>query len=254
MEKYNKLNRPLMYDDFRNPNRFDEIDITTIRHHWGTFDKMLEDLNLPINQEDMIHKHKNIDELKNDIIKLCEHIESNENRKNIAVDDINNCEWCLNAQTYQKYFKEKLSLTLSDFIKSIGYIPNEPGKGMIYQFDDGEITKSQWEYQTSKYFRENNIDYERNVKYKNFISTYKGNKDCDYVVKTNNNVWYIEIAGILYRDRINKEKPDKIKIRYQINLKQKEKMLQDNNLNYKIIYPHELKTTPLPELFSFLFD
>ncbi|MDD4738262.1 MAG: hypothetical protein PHF54_03340 [Candidatus Pacebacteria bacterium] len=250
-KKREEVNRNLMYDDFRNPDIFDGISISVINRIWGTFNNMLMDLNLPINQENMINKKRTIEELKQNIINLCNYIYKIKGIKNISKEDINNCEWCLHSGTYNSYFKKHLNMSLGDYIKSIGFIPNQSGMGMIYEFEDGEITTSQWEYICTKFFKDNGFKYERNIKYKTFILNYKGNKDCDYVFNINNIIWYVEIAGIL--DYTRQKSKTYVRNKYKINLEQKEKMLKDNNLNYNIIYPHELVNKSLKEVFSFLF-
>lgn len=254
-KKREEVNRNLMYDDFRNPDIFDGISIGVINRIWGTFNNMLMDLNLPINQESMIKKHRDIEELKQDIVNLGNYIYKTKGIKNISKDDINNCEWCSHSGTYNNYFKKHLNMSLGEYIESIGFIPNNSGCGMNHKFKDGETTFSQWEYMCTKYFKDNDFvykkDYERNIKYKTFIYDYVENKDCDYVFTINNKIWYIEIAGIL--DYTNQKRETYVGSKYKIGLEQKEKMLKENGLNYKIIYPHELVNIPLKEVFSFLF-
>jgi hypothetical protein len=250
MDKYKKLDRPLKYLDFYDP-KFNEVGIRTVTNIWGTFNNMLKELNLPINQESMSDKHKTLDELEHDIKELCNHIYDIKGRKNISLEDIDNCEWCLHSGTYNRYFKEELDMTIGEYIKSIGFIPNESGMGMNFVFEDGEATTSQYEFATSKYFRDNGIKYSRNVKYNLFIDTYKGNKDCDYVVNINNTNWYIEIAGMLNYEKIDTNKLKGYHKEYKIHIDEKENMLKSNNLNYKILYPTDFGKS-LSDVFSFL--
>lgn len=56
------LNRNLMYDDFRNPQN-DEIGISTIKNHWGTFNNMMIDLGFEINQENMLDRQWDTEEI-----------------------------------------------------------------------------------------------------------------------------------------------------------------------------------------------
>jgi len=253
LNKQKQLGRKLYKKDFDNigRNNNDNISVSTIYNIWGNFNSMLNDLGMEINQENMQERHKTLEELEHDIKELCNFIYKTKGIKNISIDDINNCEWCLNYQAYSRYFRRYLDMTLGEYIKSIGFIPNESGMGMIYEFEDGEVTTSQWEYICTKFFKDNSFKYKRNVKYKSFINNYKGNKDCDYVFNINNKIWYIEIAGIL--DYTKQKKDTKVRIKYKKDLKNKEQLLKDNNLNYKIIYPHQLKSLPLEEVFSFLF-
>lgn len=257
MIKYESLNRHIKILDFYNPIG-EEIGIKTINNHWGTFNNMLTELNLPINQEDMISRQRPIGELKEDINRLCEYIYKTEGRKNISRDEINNCEWCLSVQAYDRWFKRELNMTVGDYIESIGYIPNKAGMGMVYEFEDGEVTTSKFEYDVSIYLRENNYTYSntynRNVRYKEFILDYEGNMDCDYVIKKDSEIWFVEVAGMLDYSKVNKKKDDKIRERYKEHLNVKIRMLSDSNLNYKIIYPSDFQTKSFDEIFYFLYN
>jgi len=252
IDKYNRLERSLKYDDFRNPNGYDEIGISIVNYHWGTFNKMLTDLGMAITRESMFNKHKTIDELESDIWHLCDNIYKIENRLNISYDDIRNCGRCSSPSTYNTYFNKKLNISISDYIKSIGFIPNKEGMGMVFNFDNGEITTSKFEYQVSKYLRDKVVSYSRNVMYSEFISDYNGTKDCDYVIQQNG-IWFIEVAGMLDYTKVKKNKDDKIRTRYKLGIEEKEKMLSKSNLQYKIIYPTELYQKSLDEVFYFLY-
>ena len=236
--KVDKLKRPLKGSDFKNPS-YNEIGLSTIVNHWGSFNNMLRDLGLPIGREYLAARHKDIEELKEDINRLCAYVYNKEGRKIIMRDDVRECSWCLSPQTYDRWFKQEINMTLGDYIEHIGYIPNKSGMGMIHKYDDGEITTSKFEFKLSNYLRKNNIKYERNVKYSLFIDNYKGNKDCDYVIKLNDKLLYVEIAGMLDETKINKNKDDKIRAKYRLHITEKEKMLKESNLNYQIIYPKD---------------
>jgi len=64
------LDRPLMYDDFRDP-KDNEIGITQIRKYWGSMNKMKEELGLEIIQESMIDRQINLEEAEQHIKRLC---------------------------------------------------------------------------------------------------------------------------------------------------------------------------------------
>jgi hypothetical protein len=190
---------------------------------------------------------KEIEELQSDIIKLCNQIYQNENRKTITYSDITNSEFCSSTSTYVKHFK-KLGTTLREFVRSIGFDFLYSSTGMVYEFDDGEITVSKMEFHTSTYLRNKNVKYERNIRYQKFIKNYVGKKDCDYVINLNNTIWYVEVAG-MYDENNSSD----ISIEYAKRLDEKIKMLELNNINYKIIYPLDFKQKSLDEIFSFLF-
>lgn len=250
LRKHKVIGRNLKKSDFTNPTQ-EEIGISTIYNHWGDFNTMLIDLGFEINQENTRNKTRSIEELTNDIKKLCEYIVDTENRDIISREDVDNCEWCLGANTYDRWFKREFNMTLCEYIEHIGYKTNKVGMGMVFKYEDGEITKSKFEFDVSAYLRKQNIKYDRDIKYESFTK-YKGNKDCDYVIHFNNDTWYIEIAGMLMNDSSSYD--DHIKKRYRRGLDDKIKILSDSNLNYKIIYPHDFQNRTMDDIFSFLTD
>jgi hypothetical protein len=250
--KYNAIGRALKLEDFCNIDSITEIGRPTIKRIWGTFNNMLKDLGLSINQKSMLDEHRDINTLRQDINNLCKNIYRQENRRIISLMDIDNSPNCLNKATYKKYFREYLNMTVSEYIESIGFISNKPGMGMVYHFADGEITVSQYEFNVSNYLRDNNIKYNRNIPYNKFISNYSGNKDCDYVINMNGKLYYIEIAGMLDYSRNSKDHKDYIRKKYECDLNQKISMLENAKLNYQIIYPKDFQSNSLDQLFSFL--
>lgn len=191
---------------------------------------------------------KTIDSLKKDLVKLCNEVYEKENRKIITYEDINESEHCQSAQTYNKRFKKDLGITLREFLKELGFSMPISSSGMVHEFEDGEITVSRYEFEVSKYLRKNNIKYERNVKYNEFIKGYDGNKDCDYLINFNNKIWYVEVAGMYSED------DGEISVDYRNRLLQKIKMLDSENLNYKILYPKDFKNKTLDKIFNFMFN
>lgn len=249
--KANNLNRNPKIEDFYDP-KFDEIGIRVIKRIWGSFNNMMVDLGFGINKESMTAKVKSIEELENDIFRLCEYIKETENRNIIAFSDIDNCNWCLDSLTYDKNFRSKKGISLIDFIQSLGFKTNKCGMGMVFQFDDGEITTSKFEFQTSSYLKLNNYKYKRNHPYTEIYYKYNGKKDCDYVIETFHGEWFVEIAGMLDYTKVNKDVDDPIRRKYKKGLEEKEQMLQSANLNYKIIFPEEFYSKSAEEVFCFL--
>jgi hypothetical protein len=199
-----------------------------------------------------IFSHKTIDDLKNDIIKLCNLIYVTEGRKIITYSDIEESEFCSGVCAYSNNFKKHLNITLREFILSIGFDMPKCGLGMVYEFDDGEITTSKFEFETSNYLRNINVKYERNIKYKSFIENYKGNKDCDYVIKTDSCLWYVEIAGMMSDSDIMQSYNSSITEKYRLDLLDKISMLESTKISYKILFPTDFKNNPIDKVYSFL--
>ena len=89
-----------------------------------------------------------------------------------------------------------------------------------------------------------NDDYFRDIKYRTFIQGYKGLQNCDYIIKYNDKLLYIELAGFLgeYENWYKENRKINIsaKEQYRIKLKEKDNMLKSNNLDYRILFPSDL--------------
>ena len=251
------LNRPLQYEDFRNPTK-DTIGITEIRNHFGTMNKMKSELGLEIIQESMMDKTKPIIEMKSDLIRLCNEILKKENRKVITIKDIDRCEYTVNSNSYRKYLKLEY-LTIGKFLDSIGFQLQKEGNGLNHTFENGEKVRSQYELDFSKLLREKlklqyGKDYFRDVRYKEFIPGYKGLLDCDYIINYNSRKIYIEIAGMLRDNKLNFINNIVInsnsKEKYRQHLILKDKMFKDNNLEYYILFPSDLQEDFLLSIFN----
>lgn len=253
-----EFNRPLMYDDFRIPTK-NTIGINVVKKYWRTMNKMKKALGLEILQDDMMHKH--IDDfnlIKEDIINCCLKVYNLDNRKTIMYSDIDKyTNLNISAYTISKCCKEN-NTTLRKMIESNDFILQSEGNGLVHRFDDLEITKSSFELLFSNKLREYgyqyNKDYFRDIKYKTFIPNYAGLLDCDYEIYINNKIIYIELAGML-RDYEKKYKtpeiiPSKSKKKYAEKLNQKENMFIEENLNYFILFPSDLKEDNLDFLFK----
>lgn len=227
------LNRTPKTDDFRT-NKCN-LSVPTISRLWGSFNKMLVDLGFEINQGDMASRHRDIEQLKDDIKRCCEWVYETQNRRVITLKDIDSCEWCLSSQVYTKLFKKELGIPLKNYIEFLGYEYLKPGMGMHHTFEDGEITLSKHEFEFSNLLRNNNIKYRRNVPYNEINTAYVGGMDCDYLVYIDNQQIYIEIAGM-----INKNKGTKyINKKYNNKIYNKEIILKSSNVQYIIVYGHE---------------
>lgn len=221
---------------------------SVIKRIWGTLNNMKRELDIEIIGENMQSKHIEFDELKKILLKTCTELICNDiNKDTITTKDIsNNCP--LKFGTFDRIFKLN-NTSVREFLESNGFKYQKEGQGYVYNFNDGEKTKSQFELEFSNKLREYgfeyNTDYFRDIRYKEFINDYNGLLDCDYELHINNKIIYIEIAGML-RDYKHKYKtpnliPSKSKQKYAIKLNEKEKMFIDNNLEYYILFPSDLK-------------
>ncbi len=157
-----------------------------------------------------------------------------------SVHEFNNSEypsfWC-----YQQRFG-----SWNKAVINYGYEIND--SNVKTTLEDGEICASSYELKISNWLKNNNIKYDRNIKYKDFVDSYKGKMDCDYKIYYNDKIYFIEMAGFINK---KKNKSD-IEKRYLIRLSEKEELLKKSKVNYKIIKRYEIEDNSLDDIFSFI--
>ena len=242
-----EIDRPLMYDDFRGDGCY-HVSIEIIRTYWGTINKMKKDLGLEVVQESMIDKHLSKEEFDNALLDIQNYILA-DGRNFITTKEIDlNDEW-LNSGTLRKYAKEYYNKSLLDIFEDYGISLGKQGRGINFDFKDGEHITSQFEYMFSKYLKDYglkyNVDYFRDVKYSTFIPKCGNNMNCDYVIHINGKIIYVEIAGIIeaYKEWFFNDKPitnRRSREKYRLKLLEKQRMLRSNNLIYFILFPCDL--------------
>lgn len=242
-----ELGRPLVYDDFRGIGCY-HVPIEIIREYWGTINKMKEELGLDIIRESMTDKHLSKEQFKNMLLDIQYYVFS-DGRDFITTKEIDSNDNWIGSNTLRKYSKEYYSKTLSEVLVDYGISLGKQGRGINFDFEDGEHITSQFEYMFSKYLKnyglKYNVDYFRDVKYSTFIPDCKNNMNCDYVIHINGKTIYIEIAGIIeaYKEWFFNDRPitnRKSREKYRLKLLKKQKMLRDNNLIYFILFPCDL--------------
>ena len=251
------FNRPLMYDDFRNPDK-NSIGITDIKRYWGTMNDMKSELGLEVIQESMMDKQITKEVFDRQINDICIYLKS-KSRDFITTREINTLDFCSRYLTLdiacKKFYNEKLIDKLEKLHIHLG----KQGQGLNYDFADGEHTTSQYEYLFSTYLRElglkYNVDYFRDVKYSTFIADYNDNMNCDYVINYNSKEIYIEIAGIIneykkwyYQNKIIDKSHHKEE--YRLKLQKKENLMQLNNLEYYLLFPCDLTKKNLNDILN----
>ena len=242
-----ELGRPLVYDDFRGIGCY-HVPIEIICEYWGTINKMKEELGLDIVQESMIDKHLSKEQFENMLLDIQNYVFS-DGRNFITTKEIDSNDNWIGSNTLRKYSKECYSKTLLEVLVDYGISLGKQGRGINFDFEDGEHITSQFEYMFSKYLKnyglKYNVDYFRDVKYSTFIPDCKNNMNCDYVIRINDKTIYIEIAGIIeaYKEWFFNDRPitnRKSREKYRLKLLEKQKMLRDNNLIYFILFPCDL--------------
>lgn len=236
-----------MYDDFRGHGCY-SVSFSHISRYWGTMNKMKQELGLEVIQPQMI---KVTQESFDKTIQILKQYLLDNDKNFITISEWNslNFDGLYKFSSIARFVEENYKMSISDYLLNHGIRMGEAGEGIKNIFNDGEITTSQFEYMFSSFLRKNglkyNIDYFRDVNYSDFCNEYNGNMNCDYVIKHNDNIIYIEIAGIIrgyksfyYENRIIPS--SKSKEKYRQKLKQKEELLCFNNCIYFILFPCDL--------------
>lgn len=249
-EMQSKLNRPLMYDDFRGSGK-NHVGITQVKKYWGTVNKMKKELGLIVNQESMIDKNISTKEQFDNICKQYVDYLRKNNIQSITTKSMDECNGFINYCTFDKKSHEFYNIPITKLLNDkYGIKFGKRGNGKIYKFEDGETTVSQLEYNFSRFLRENGFGYNktyfRNVRYSKIDNIYNGQMDCDYCIKINNKYIFIELAGILgdkcLMEAYRNDTPIKSKSKefYRQKLNQKQGILERNNLEYYILLPDEM--------------
>ena len=123
----NKLNRPLLYDDFLCNNTQNTVCASTITRLWGSMNEMKKELGLEIVQESMVEKHKSKEEMLEDMQRLIDEL-----GRIPSADDIDNCSYTNNTTAYYRYFKG-----INNALILLGYKPNK--KCIASKMNDDEI-------------------------------------------------------------------------------------------------------------------
>lgn len=252
-----KLNRPLEYDDFRTPLS-NEVGHACISKHWGTVNNMKRDLGLEIIREDMITRELTVEQAQDDVLRICKTIERRKNRKHITCGDIDEL-GSHKSGTYRSKI-QSTGTTFKDYIESLGFTLQEGGRGVITNFKNGEKTLSSFEFAFSNFLRnelnlEFNVDYHKDVAYSIFIKGYDGMMSCDYVINYKSRKLYVEIAGLIdgYKNNYVNDyiiKDSDTKEKYRQRLKEKERMMKKEDLEYHILFPQDLEHGSLSAIFK----
>ena len=198
----------------------------------------------------------------------------------------NNClkELGLSLNSVQKYTDEELDNAFLGFVEEFGRVPsirdfNNTGRPSFwcyqnrygswaetcihygfepncrkphYYMDDGERCDSRFEYDISTWLKSKGITYDRDIPYVDFTNNYNGKMNCDYrFTLDNGQVWHVEMAGFIDTDDFTKLTSREEEL-YFFKLRYKKKLFRENNLNYKIFHPSDLKNHTMEELFDFL--
>lgn len=151
------------------------------------------------------------------------------------LDDIAN----RNMATYATYISKFGSIENVCIELKIEYDPKLCGWGRLSKDKNGEMCRSTGEEFISNYLIDNNIHYEREIPYSNFLKIDRKYR-CDWLVYKNNRPHLVEYFGIESKEEYNKKKYDKIQL------------INNNNktIDGIFIYREDLNSGKLSELFK----
>jgi len=258
IDMQNKLDRPMMKKDLKSLSN-GGVGVSLVLKYWKSFYEMKLDLGLETIERDKKNSKKSLINVKRDIARICVFVYEHEKRDIITQKDWKLIEDTISYPTCCRLLLE-VGMTIREYISLIGFHYIEAGTGLNYDFEDKEHVKSRFEMTFSRFLKDKlklicEKDYQKEVRYSTFIKDYKGLIDCDYVINYNNEIIYIEIAGILQDFKINYVNNipidcSKSKEKYRQKLMVKEKLFKDNNLSYYILFPCDLHEDFLLSIFN----
>lgn len=258
-DMYKKKGTTLTDDDFH-PKQKDGIGIRTVYKYWGTVSNLQKEFGFPNGKQ----KISDIDAV-NEILLACNYIRDTEKRTIITYYDIEKSKFTTYnyMSSYNQKCRNALNKSIREFLEENGFELQKSGCGMNYIYEDGEKVESTYEYIFTNFLRNHglkyNKDYFRSIRYNTLDNSYSGNMNCDYKILSDNSVLYVEIAGILsktqyikcYKEDIPINRKSKENYRQKLNMKRK--ILEQNNLNYLILFPPEITVENLEDIFGKCF-
>lgn len=162
------------------------------------------------------------------------------------IQEFNNSEypsfWC-----YQNRFG-----SWNKAVKHYGYEPTYTNRR--YVLANGEECDSLYELTISEWLQSNNVSYTRNIPYREICNNYNGKMNCDYKININGVCIFVEMAGFLPRSKVEWDKFSVEEKNYARKMKYKKKIMDRENILYYIIYPDEINTHSVQEIYQKIKD
>lgn len=240
-----ELNRSIKGSDIKkNTVGFSMIVINRL---WGCLSNAKKEIGLSTEIED---KSLPFDYYRDRIDKTLQYVLETHKRRCVSWTDLETGENKVEHHTIYRAFA-KQNIDFNSYLQSKGFNLSPCLFGNIDYFDDGELVRSNFEWDFSCFLRDElklqyKKDYHRDVMYKHFISDNVSNKyNCDYCLHINGRDYYIEIAGLIYNTKKNNWKEIKYthkkRLDYQNKMIEKEKLLLSGNINYLFIFQNDMK-------------
>ena len=201
----------------------------TLKKIFGSMKILQEMANLEINKTN--YAIKTNDEMIEDLKTLYIKIGRVPNQNDIIKSEIT-----LGANTYCAHFGSifnallKCGFTKEEICCRVKITPN------------GTKCYSKLEYLFARALENNNIKFEKDVKYKDLIKDFNKRYTCDFVINLNNSKYLVEVFGIIG----DKTYDEKTKVKIQL--------CEDNNLKLIQIYPQLLCSSKQSEIISYIME
>lgn len=179
-----------------------------------------------------IGMNKTIEDMLNDLIKL-----KNEIGRVPTLNEIDKCEYTCSDDYYLMKFN-----SYYEALKLAGIPEEEFNKNNIYYTSNGTKCLSMYELSITQWLEDSDIGFDKEVFYRDVIEFDNTLRRFDWVVPVGNKIYYVEMFGIE-----NKEA-------YDLKTKQKIEDCKIAGINLISIYPSDMQTKSLDEIFSFLFE
>ena len=222
--------------------------LIVVERIWGSLNKAKEELGL---LKTPYNKPKSFAYYKKCLADILHRIKEVENRTCVSWKDIENDKYLgyhINHKTYIKAFRDA-NIDFNSYLKSIGFTMSIGGIGYSHTFDDGETVKSIFEYDFTRFLRndlglEHNKTYFRDVRYNQFADIGKKRINCDYVIEHDNQIFYIEIAGMIYNNAEDNWRStnyaSKRENDYRDKMIVKEDLLIQNSKSFLFLFPRDM--------------
>lgn len=249
-----ELGRPLLQIDFENSKCADNsIGIRTIYRFWGNFNNMIKELGL-LTHDSYFKPNNPYSKSLSDCISIINDVCNYAKEKGRNIIFINDFKEVIGVDCI-KSIRNQLNregISFEEILGNNNCSLQRPGCGLRQVLDGNELIQSNYELRLSNILRENgfiyNHDYFRDIKYSDIDDKYTGNMTCDYkIIFHNEEEIYLELAGFLGNKEYeiayynNEPLKDPSKEIYRKKLYIKKDILERNGLNYKILFPSQMK-------------
>jgi len=208
----------------------------TYEDHFGSYLTALDLLGL---KEECLTKRYTDEEMENNLKRLYKEI-----KRTPTYEDLDECNYTANSSTYFNRFGDLISaFDLCDipYAKNTRKIRGVFGRFIkSYTTPKGTICLSKSEFTITCWLEDKNLEYRKEVYYKDFLEGDESRRKIDWIVDYNGKLYYIEYFG-LYANKLYKKKANK-----------KIADCKEKGIDLIAIFPQDLKNKTMEEIFSFV--